>query len=89
MVVVTMRGRWTIKRKEKEKKKRREGGRRRRRSKGPLEKRLGGPRVSLYIPSGRFRDGRKRDADKLSGGDWGLNWGDELVHRLSSFWYNL
>jgi hypothetical protein len=62
MVVVTMRGRWTIKRKEEEKRKRREGGggegggR-----KGPLEKRFGGPRVSLYIPSGRFRDGKKTD----------------------------
>ena len=50
MVVVTMRGRWTIKRKEKEKKRRRGRRRRRRRSKGPLEKRLGGPRGRLYIP---------------------------------------
>lgn len=76
MVVVTMRGRWTIKRKEKEKEKDGEGGRRRRRRrKGPLEKRLGGPRVSLYIPSRVFRRGIKFDAERLSGGDWGLDWG--------------
>ena len=82
MVVVTMRGRGTIKRNEKEKKRRRRRGRRRRRRrrKGPLEKRLGGSRGRLYIPSGSFRDGRKSDADRLLIWWWlgseleGMNW---------------
>src|ERR1700753_2867073 len=52
MVVVTMRGRWTIKRRKEKKK-------RKRRRKGPLRKRLDGRWLSLYIPTGIFRDGRK------------------------------
>ena len=87
MVVVTMRGRWTIKRKEKEKKKRREGGRR---SKGPLEKRLGGPRVSLYTEPYIPMRNQARCRETIW---WWLGvWAGgvyELVHRLSSFRCNL
>ena len=55
------------KRKEK-RKRRREGGREEEEEEdeGPLEKRLGGPRVCLYIPSRVFRRGMKRDAERLS-----------------------
>ena len=72
------------KKKRKEKRKRRREGGREGGGGGeePLEKRLGGPRVCLYIPSRVFRRGIKRNAERLSWvvvtgvwtGECSMNW---------------
>ena len=87
MVVVTMRGRWTIKRKRKEKEKT-EGGREEE-EEGPLEKKIWWSKGKViyteqYIPT---RNQNAMPRDYL----WwlGSGLGSELVHRLSSFRHNL
>jgi hypothetical protein len=89
MVVVTMRGRWTIKRKEKEKKSRRRG-----REEEEEERTAGGERVGwakgkFIYPSGIFRHGRKSGGETIW---WWLGaWtgASELVQRLCSFRHDL
>ena len=87
VIVVTMGGRWTIKeKKKKEKRTEREGGREEEEEEeeeeGPLEKRFGGPRGSLYIPSRIFRHGREGGTETIWWwlGVWTgeLNWFGDL-----------
>ena len=75
---------WTMDNKKKRKRKRkgRRGGREEEKEEeGPLEKRLGGPRGSLYIPSRIFRHGREGGTEYLVvTGVWigELNWFGDL-----------
>jgi len=80
MVVVTMRGRWTIKRKEKRKEKdgEREGGRRRRRRRRRTAREEIRWSKGLFIypePCIPTRNQARCRETNLGGGGWGLDWG--------------